>query len=116
MKPVGHLGGGRRPVAGALGIGTGPIPRDDLDPGVFPQPLRDGLGGPLGEQGHGLPALEVHQDRAIGVPFPQGEIVHPQHGRGGGRGDGLLAQQTQQGLPAHREAPALTEAHPSLAT
>jgi hypothetical protein len=37
--------------------------------------------------------LQVHEDGAIGVPFPQGEIVHAQHGRGGGRRDGQLAQQ-----------------------
>ncbi len=87
MKAVRNLGGAGRALTGALGIRTRPIPRDHLHPGVLPEPLRHGLGGALREQGHGLAALQVHQDRAIGVPFPQGEIVHPQHpGRGERRG------------------------------
>ena len=42
MKAVRDLGGGRGPVACALGIGARPIPRDDLHPGVLPEPLRHG--------------------------------------------------------------------------
>jgi len=60
-----------------LSIPTAPLPRDHLHPGVRPEPLRHRLGHPIREQGHRLPALQVHQDRAIRVPFPQGEIVHP---------------------------------------
>ena len=79
MKTVRDLGGRRRPVPCAVGIGGRPIPRDDLHPGVLPEPLGYGLGGALREQGHGLAALEIDQDRAVGVPFAQGEIVDAQH-------------------------------------
>jgi hypothetical protein len=92
MKPVRHLCGGRRSVACALS-----------------------LGGPIREQRYGLAALQIHEDCAISVPFPEREIIHPQHSRGRGRRDGQLAPQTQQGLPAHGEAPALAEAPPDRA-
>ncbi len=50
------------------------------------------------------------------MAFPQGEIVHTQHGRSGVRRDGETAQQTQQGMPAHHQVPALTEAHTGRAS
>ena len=92
MEAVGHLCGARGAVACALGVRTRPIPCDHLDTRVLAQPLRDWLSGPLREQGHGLVALQVHQDRAIGVPFPQGKIVHPQHGGRGERRGRLPAE------------------------
>jgi hypothetical protein len=77
MKTVCDLRGSRGTLACTLRIRTRPIPRDDLPPGVLPQPLRHRLGGALREQGYRLPAFQVHQDRAIGVPFAQDEIVPP---------------------------------------
>jgi hypothetical protein len=115
MQTVRDLRRGGYPLAHALGIRTGPIPRDDLYPRVCLEPLRHRLGRAVRQQRHGLVALQVHEDGAIGVPSAQGEIIHAQHGRGGGRGDGLLAQQMQQRLSAHGAAPALPEAHPGLA-
>ena len=77
MKAVRHLRGARGAVACALGIRTGPIPCDHLHPRVLAQPLRHRFGGPLREQRHGLSTFQIHQDRAIGLTFPQSEIVHP---------------------------------------
>jgi hypothetical protein len=79
------------------------------------EPLRHGVGGAIRQKRYRLVALQIYEDGAIGVPSAQGEIIHAQHGRGGGRGDGLLAQQMQQRLSAHGAAPALPEAHPGLA-
>ena len=79
---------------------------------MLSEPLGEGLGRAIGEQGHGLAALQIHQDRAIGVPFPQGEIVHPQHGGCGKRRGGLPAQLPQQGILAHGQGPGVAEAHP----
>jgi len=116
VKAICHLGGRGCTLASALGIRARPIPRNDLHPWVLPQPLCDRLGGPLREQGHGLPALQVHQDRAIGVPFAQGEIVHPQHPGCGQSRKRQLPEQAQQGVPAHRQGKLLAEVHPRLAT
>ena len=99
----------------ALGIGLRAVARHDLHSGVLPEPLRHCFGGPIWEQGHGLPALQVHEDRAIGVPFPQGKIVHPEDRRGRVCRDGQPAEQAQQRVPAHGQTPALAQADARLA-
>ena len=114
MEAVRDLGGRGRAVPSAFRIGARPIARDDLHPGMLPEPLRQGLRGALWQERHGLAALQVHQDRAIGVPFPQGEVIHPQHpGRGERRGR-LLAEHAQQGVAAHHQVPRVAELHPSV--
>ena len=65
VKPVGDLGGLGRPVARPIGIGSGPIARDDLHPRMGPQPLGQGLGLPIGQQGDRLPAFQIDQDGPI---------------------------------------------------
>src|SRR5439155_18603933 len=45
---------------------------------------RHGGGGALGQERHGVGALDIAQDGAGGRAVPQGQIVHPTHGRGGG--------------------------------
>ena len=79
MKAVRDLDGCGCALACTLRIRTRPIPGDDLHPGMCLEPLGDSLSGTIRQECHGLPALQVHQDRAIGVPFPQGEIVYPEH-------------------------------------
>jgi len=81
---------------------------------MLPEPLRHGVGRALGQERHGVVTLLIDQDGARGLAFPQGEIIHPKHGRGGVRRDGELAQPPQQGIPAHCQAPALAEAHTRL--
>ena len=78
-KPIGDLGGLWCAVARPVGIGFGPIARQDLHPRVGLKPLRQGCPLPVGQQGHRLPALQIDQDRAIGLAFPQGEIVDTEH-------------------------------------
>ena len=81
---------------------------------MLPEPLRHRLGRALRQECHGLATLQVHQDRARGVPFAQGEVIHPKHpGRGERRGR-LLAEQAQQGVAAHHHVPRVAELHPRL--
>ena len=115
MKAVRDLGGRGRPLARALGIGGRAIACDHLHTRMLPEPLRHGLGGAIREQRHGLATLQIDQHGAIGLAFPQGEIVHPEHRGGRQRRDRQPAEQAQQRVPAHRQAPALAEAHPGLA-
>ena len=99
-------------MACALGIRTRPISCNHLHTRVLAQPLRHRFGGPLREQRHGLAALQVHQDRAIGVPFAQGEVIHPQHpGRGERRGR-LLAEHAQGGWRGSSPRPTRGRAAP----
>ena len=101
MKTIHHLGSRGRALASALGIRARPIPGDHLHPWVLPQPLRHRLGGTIREQCHGLPALQVYEDRAIRVPFPQSEIVHPKDS-GSWERQGLLFSSSQQRISTHR--------------
>ena len=109
------LGGRRRAVACPLSIRARPIPGDHLHPGMLPQPLGHGVGRAIGEEIHGLAALQINEHRAIRVAFPQGEIVHPPHpGRGEDR-PRQPAQPTQPGVTAHGEVPRAAELHPGPA-
>jgi len=81
---------------------------------MLPEPLGQRLSGTIRQQGHGLAALQIDQDGAIGVPFAQGEVVHTQHGGCGERRRGLLAQSAEQGVAAHHHVPRVAELHPSL--
>ena len=115
MKAVCDLDGRGRALACALRIGARPIPGDDLHPGMLPEPLGHGLGRAIREQRHGLAALQIDQDRAIRLAFPQGEIVHPEHRGAWARRGGLPAEQAQQRVAAHGQTPALAQTHPGLA-
>jgi hypothetical protein len=111
VKPVGDLGGLRRSLARPIGIGSGSVARDDLDPRVGPQPLRQGLGLPIGQQGDRLPAFQLDQHGPIGLACAQGEIVHAQDAWRAVARKRQATDHTQQGLAAERASQALTEAH-----
>ena len=116
MKAVRNLGRSGCSVPCALGIGARAVPGNHLDPRMGLEPLRHGIGRALREEGHGLATLQIHQDRAIGMPFAQGKIVHPEHpGRGEDR-PRQPAQHAQEGVAAYHQVPRVAEAHPSLPT
>ena len=76
------------------------------------EPLGQGRCGAIREERHGLAALQIDQDGAIGVPFPEGEVVHTS--TVGGGDDGVDCNRPwEQGVAAHREVPGVAEAHPS---
>jgi hypothetical protein len=64
MEAVRDLGGRRGPLTRPVSVGARPIPRDHFDPRMLPEPLRQGVGGALWQERHGVVALLVHQDRA----------------------------------------------------
>src|SRR6266566_3636389 len=67
MEAVRDLGRLRGSLPRPLGIRTRPIPRNHLDPGMLPQPLRHRCGRPIRQQRNGLAALQVHEDCANGA-------------------------------------------------
>ena len=79
VETVRDLNGVGSSLAGSLRVGTAAVAGDDLDAGMLPQPLGQGLGPAVGEQVDDAAALEVHQDRPILLAFPFGPIVHPEH-------------------------------------
>ena len=113
MKAVGHLDRCGCPLPRALDIGRRTIPRDHLDTWMFPEPLRDGVGGTIREERDRVAALQIDQHSAIRLAFAQGEIIHAEDGGRGKRRDRLPAEQAQQRVPAHHQVPRGAEVHPS---
>jgi hypothetical protein len=104
MKAVGHLAGRGRTEACRFRIRLSPIPHEDFNPGMCPQPLGDGRGFPIGEEGQGPPPREVQQEGAIGVTLPKREIVHAEDLRRDHRGAGGPADHPQEGIPTDSQA------------
>ena len=97
MKAVGDLDGCGCPLMRAIGVGFRPIPRDDLHARMLLEPMGQGLRGAIGEQRHRPMALEIDQDRAIGLAFPQREIVHAEDGGTREGRDRQPAEHAQEG-------------------
>ena len=112
MAALCHLGGLRRPVPGAVGLGFRALPRDHLHARAGLEPRRARVALAVREQGDGLAAFQSDAHRALRVAFAQGEIVPPQHPRGGQDGQRAPAQAAQQGVAAHAQVPLLAEVHP----
>ena len=49
------------------------------------------------------------------MPFPQGEIVDPEHPGCGHSGQRQLPEQAQEGVPAHHQVPLVAKLHPGCA-
>jgi hypothetical protein len=76
---VGDLDGVRCAVPGALGVGTGPVPADDLHAGVVFQPLGEGAGLTVLQHVDWPVRVHVDQDGRIRMAAPLGEVIHAQH-------------------------------------
>lgn len=70
MPGVGDLLGLRGAAAGAFGIGSGPVPADDLYFRMALQPCGQRFGVPAGQHVHRAPPLQIHQDRGVRVALP----------------------------------------------
>lgn len=108
-EAIRDLGGGGRPLAGALGIGAPAVPGAHLDAGMSREPLGDGRGVPLRQESDGLAAFEIDAPRALRLAFAERAIVPPTD-RGGGRlWPSHLAQDAQQRVPTHRHVPGVAQ-------
>jgi hypothetical protein len=111
VKPVGDLRGLGCPVARPIGIGSGSVARDDLDPRVGPQPLGQGLGLPVGQPGARWPAFQIDQDGPIRLAFAQGEIVDAQDPWCAVARDRQATDHAERALAAEWASQAPTETH-----
>nr|WP_243761756.1 hypothetical protein [Streptomyces sp. YIM 98790] len=67
----------------AVGVGGSAVAADDLDTGVVGQPGGKGGGLTVRQNIDGVVGVDIDQDRAVGVPPAEGEVVHCEHlGRG----------------------------------
>ena len=96
MPPVGDLDGLRRPRAGSIGVGAGPIAHDDLDRRMVLEPRGQGLALPVGQQLDPAPALEITEDRAVVAALAP--VIDPEHTRRERRIE--IADAAQQGRRA----------------
>jgi hypothetical protein len=103
VPPVRHLRRSGRSFPNGVAIAAGPIPADDLGPGVFPQPRREGVRLPVREQFDGLVTLQIHEECAVPQAAPKRPVVYAQHARGGTDERGPLADLPQQRIRAHRD-------------
>jgi len=65
----------RRAGAGAVGVGAGPVPADDLGAGMCLQPFRQRVGFPVPQQVHGLAGVHVDQHGAVVATAAEREVV-----------------------------------------
>jgi hypothetical protein len=85
-------------LAGALGVGAGPIAHDDLDRRMVLEPR--GLGRAVGQQVDAAPALEITEDRAVALAFAPGPVIDAEDTRRERRIEIGLADAAQQGRRA----------------
>jgi hypothetical protein len=79
------------------------------------QPAGQGDGLTVGEHVDGPVGVDVNQDRAVGVPLAEGEVVHAQHPGGGPVRVGQGADHPQQRVPPGRHAQQTGQAGPGTA-
>ena len=73
------------------------------------EPVGQGRSGAIGEERHRPVALQINQDRAVGVAFPHRKIVHAEH-RGSCEGrDWQPAEHAQEGATTDGHAQATAE-------
>jgi hypothetical protein len=106
MPPIGYLDRFRRALPYAIGIGAGPVARDDLDPGVLAKPFGQARSLPVGQEVDHRVALQVDQHRAVAVTAAPGPVINRKNARGrpwirAGTGE-RLANQPQQRIRAGR--------------
>ena len=104
VEPVSDLDRVRCPGACPVRVGAGAVPADDLDAGMRGQPVRERLRVAALQQVKRRPGLAVDDDRAVVLPAPDGEVVHPEDPRGGRRRVRGGHDEPEQHLPARRHS------------
>ncbi|KQV94250.1 hypothetical protein ASD08_14580 [Streptomyces sp. Root369] len=98
MPPVRDLFGLRGTGAGALRVGAGPVPADDLHLRVPAQPVGQRHGVPAGQHIKRPAGLQVDEDGGARIGLAQREIVHSQHSDLVRRRLGDSAKEMQEGV------------------
>src|SRR5437764_40027 len=109
MPAICDLEGVRRAVAGALRVGAGPVPADDLRTWMRLQPRLHGRGLTVRQQVHCVPGADVHQHRPVHVPLAQREIITPRISDAAvtcGSGSAMTRRSTVEGCTAMPSVPA----------
>jgi hypothetical protein len=76
MPPIGYLDRIRRTLPHAIGMGTGPVARDDLDSRVLAEPFGQARGLPVSQEIDHRVALQVDQHRAVAMATAPGPVIN----------------------------------------
>jgi len=76
VPAISHLDRAGCAAADGFGIRTGPIPADDLDPGMLAQPVGEGVCSPIRQQLDRSVGVDIDDDRPVDMPTAQREVVH----------------------------------------
>lgn len=115
MPPVRDLFRLRGAGAGALRVGTGPVPADDLHLGVTVQPVGQRRGVPAGQHIERPAGLQVDEEGGVRIALAQREIVHAQHSDLGRRRFGDGSQEMQEGVLRNADAQRVGKPRPGTA-
>lgn len=81
MPAIGDLLGFWNGFTDGTGVGTGPVPADDLRAGMFAQPGSEGGRVPVGQDIDHAGRFDVDQDGSVAPALAEGELVDAQHPR-----------------------------------
>ena len=79
VPAVGDLHRARGALAGAVGVGAGPVPADHGDARVSLEPVRQDVPVPARQQVDDLVRFHVHQHGGVVLPLAGGDVVGAQH-------------------------------------
>src|SRR6266536_6628453 len=96
VEAIGHLGGLRRPLGGALSKRPIAVTADDFNLGVRLEPGREGLGLLIRQQVNRLVAFQVDNDRRIAAALAEGKLVYADDLRNRMEGQGCAALEPEQ--------------------
>jgi len=100
---------------GPFRVGAGPVPADDLRPGMRLKPRGEGFGGAAGQHVDRSVSVHVQQHGAVDVATTQGEIVDAECSDRARLRQRRRTQQVEQGVPAdgHAQLPGQPGAGPA---
>ncbi|GLS69041.1 hypothetical protein GCM10007890_10530 [Methylobacterium tardum] len=64
-----------RPLPDALAVDLGPVAGDDLDAGMAPEPVSNGVCVAIGQELRDGVAFQIDDDRSVAAPAPPGPLV-----------------------------------------
>ena len=104
MPAVSDLDCFRGALAGAVGVGAGPVAADDLGSGVLLQPVRRRCPPRGRAAGPRAAGLGVDQDRPVVAAAAEREVIDAEHSHRPGLRVGQRHDQPQHARPARRQA------------
>lgn len=118
MEAVRYLHGFWGRLPDGIGVDGGAVPGNEFGTWVLPKPRLDCASLPIGQQIHRPAGRQVNQDRAVTLPFAEGEVIDAQCLRGSpqpGRVPGLL-EAVKQSVRAQEQAEGAGNAGGGLST